>query len=347
MKENIDYNDLISIIIPIYKVEKYINECLDSILNQTYTKLEILLIDDGSPDESGLICDKYASKDNRIKVIHKKNEGVSSARNTGLDLSNGKYVCFVDADDFIEKNFCEKMLNTLKKHNADCVACGYNRIYKRKKEKIIEKEGYELNKEEFLKKLLLVQSGLGFCHTKIWKRSVINEIRFNEDLKVGEDALFCIEVGKNLEKFYMLNDSLYNYRYNENSVVREFDEHYVDKYLKAMKITKKYIERNYQNDEKVCERVNNYISYHLLLVIINYCMNPKNGLNFLEQSKKTKEVCNITEFKEAIEKTNYCGFSITRKITIFTLKHKLYLITVYIGKIRQIQFKKNEKGKKC
>lgn len=115
--------DLISVIVPVYKVEKYINKCVDSIINQTYTNLEIILVDDGSPDNCGNICDEYAKKDNRIKVVHKENAGVSSARNIGLEKSSGKYITFIDADDYVEKNYCEELLNILKIENADCVAC--------------------------------------------------------------------------------------------------------------------------------------------------------------------------------------------------------------------------------
>ena len=128
--------DLISVIVPIYNVEKYINRCIDSIIEQTYTNLEIILVDDGSTDNSGSICDEYAKKDNRIKVIHKENGGVSSARNVGLDTAIGQYITFVDSDDYIEKKYCEILLKTLKKQKADCVACGYNRIYKNKEEKM-------------------------------------------------------------------------------------------------------------------------------------------------------------------------------------------------------------------
>lgn len=116
-------DELISVVVPIYNVEKYIEKCIDSIINQTYTNLEIILVDDGSPDKCGKICDEYAKRDKRIKVIHKENGGVSSARNIGLDNLNGEYVTFIDADDYISNNYCEELLNALKTENADCVAC--------------------------------------------------------------------------------------------------------------------------------------------------------------------------------------------------------------------------------
>ena len=106
---------LISIIVPVYNVEPYLNKCLDSIVNQTYKKLEIILIDDGSTDNSGLICDEYASKDNRIIVVHQKNKGLSAARNVGLNIAKGDYIAFVDSDDFIEKDMYFTMYNVMNK----------------------------------------------------------------------------------------------------------------------------------------------------------------------------------------------------------------------------------------
>ena len=337
-----DNTELISVIVPVYKVENYIKECIESIINQTYTNLEIILVDDGSPDNSGKICDEYAKRDKRIKVIHKQNGGVSLARNTGLDNSNGEYVTFIDADDYVSSEYCEKLLYTLKKENADCVACGYNRIYGNTIEKVVREDSYFLNNIEFLEDILFVQSGLGFCHMKLWKKSCIGDIRFDKRLKVGEDALFNIKISDSINKFYMLNQTLYNYRFNEDSVVRKYDIEYVDKYLKSMQIAKSYVEEKHKDNTIIIKRLNNYIVYHIMLIIINYCLNPKNNLKFNEKMKQIKEICNIKEFKNAIEQSDYEGFSITRKITLFTLKNKLYLCAAIIGKIRQLQFKKNK-----
>ena len=181
---------------------------------------------------------------------------------------------------------------------------------------------------------------------KLWKKTCIGDVRFNEKLEVGEDALFNMVVSKNIEKFYMLNKELYNYRFNDTSVVRRYDADYTNKYLKSMQVAKKYIEEEYIYDKNITKKINNYVVYHTLLVIINYCANPNNNLNFINQLNQIKEVCNIEEFKDAIKKSSYKGFSLTRKITLFTIKHKLYFFTEIIGKIRQIQFKNNKNEEK-
>ena len=115
---------LISVIVPIYKVEKYLTICVDSLLRQSYGNLEIILVDDGSPDECPAICDQYQNKDNRIKVIHKKNGGLSDARNAGLDIAQGEYVAFVDSDDFIDEDYICKLYDALQQNRASIAVCG-------------------------------------------------------------------------------------------------------------------------------------------------------------------------------------------------------------------------------
>ena len=117
--------DVVSVIIPIYKAEPYLKKCLDSIAAQTYKNLEIILIDDGSPDNCGRICDEYAANDPRVKVIHKQNGGMSDARNTGLDNATGEYLTFIDSDDYVSENFVDTLLNALRDNDADMSVCSF------------------------------------------------------------------------------------------------------------------------------------------------------------------------------------------------------------------------------
>ena len=120
--------DIVSIIVPVYKVENEIDRCIQSILNQTYTSIEIILVDDGSPDKCPQICDKYAKQDKRIKVIHKENGGLSDARNVGLDMAKGEYIAFIDSDDWVEDSFIEQLLTNLISTNSDISICGYTLV---------------------------------------------------------------------------------------------------------------------------------------------------------------------------------------------------------------------------
>ena len=149
--------DLITVIVPVYKVEKYIRRCIESIINQTYRNLEIILVDDGSPDDCGKICDEYAKKDNRIKVIHKENGGLSDARNKALDLANGKYVIFVDSDDYIEKNAIGYLYKLIQKYNTDIAIGLVNSIYDGEKNSILKNKESNIkvyNKEQALETML-------------------------------------------------------------------------------------------------------------------------------------------------------------------------------------------------
>lgn len=144
---------MLSIIVPVYKVEKYLRQCLDSIVNQTYENLEIILIDDGSPDNCGKICDEYAQRDNRIKVIHKENGGLSSARNIGTQIAKGEYITYVDSDDWLDKNMYSELISALEKYNLDMVRCEAYTSDGINKEIILPKEEYK-NKIFYDKEIL-------------------------------------------------------------------------------------------------------------------------------------------------------------------------------------------------
>ena len=172
-------NDIVSVVIPVFNVEKYIAKCIESLISQTYKKLEIILVDDGSTDYSGKICDEYSKLDNRIFVIHKENGGVSSARNIGMKKTTGSWVSFVDSDDWIETDFIEQLLSEGTKEEADVVLCGYNRVNLNDKCAINatgDKEIY--NSMDYLIKTLNPQTGFGFCHMKLIKKEILERIIF-------------------------------------------------------------------------------------------------------------------------------------------------------------------------
>ena len=328
---------LISVIIPVYKVEKYLKKCVDSVINQTYDNLEIILVDDGSPDNCPKMCDEYAKKDKRIKVIHKENGGVGSARNKGIEKSTGDYITFVDSDDWIEKEFIHEMLDIANKYKVDYVTCGYYRVYESKKEIINGNlEEIVIDSKEYVNKLLNVQNGYGFVHMKLIKKTKISNLRFEEKLVVGEDALFNIQLCKNIDRIVIYKKPLYNYYFNANSVVRKYNNEYCNNYLKSMIYMSKYIRKNYKA-ENVIQNLYNYIAYHVLLICVNYCYHPDNpnkGRKILIETVK------IDLFKEAIKNSNYNGLSVSRKISLFTLKYKLYFLMSLICIIRQKQFRK-------
>ena len=146
--------ELVSMIIPVYGVEAYLGECLETVLNQTYKNLEIILIDDESPDRCPEICDQYAQKDERIKVIHQKNGGAANARNHGLDMATVEYICIIDSDDKIENNYVEKLLGAIKENKAEGVVCSFKQWYKDKTQDSEGVENKEYSSKDYIRKFL-------------------------------------------------------------------------------------------------------------------------------------------------------------------------------------------------
>lgn len=301
----------------------------------------------GSTDNSLEICNDYSKKDNRIKVIHKSNGGVSSARNYGINIAKGEWLSFVDADDWIEKEYIENLLFNIKKYNADIALCSYYRVVSNNKQLINISIGNEVvDSKQYLIKALNPQTGYGFCHMKLYKKSTIGKIRFDESLKVGEDALFNIQVSSNIKEAISLNKPMYNYRINNQSVVKKYDKNYANKYLKSMQIIQEYIWNKYNKENEkhteIKQNFYNFVAYHIMLITVNYCYNPDNKICNSKRKKMLKEVLNNDMFMIGLKKSNYNNISLTRKITLYTLKHKLYWLTANICKIRQRQNRKKE-----
>lgn len=214
-------DNLISVIVPVYNVEKYLHQCIDSIINQTYKNLEIILVDDGSTDNSGKICDEYKSKDNRITVIHKKNGGLSDARNAGLKVAKGEFIAFADSDDWLDQNIYNELITSLINNDADISACNIAFAYDNKTEiSSISLSKSIFNSEEAINQLIC---GTGFCAVawnKLYKKTCINNMTF-EVGKTHEDEFFTYKVLSNAEKLVFINKPLYFYRQRTTSIMGE------------------------------------------------------------------------------------------------------------------------------
>lgn len=208
---------LLSVIVPVYKAEKYLHRCVDSILDQTWSNLDIILVDDGSPDDSGRICDEYSAQDERVRVIHKHNGGVSSARNAGIDAANGEYIAFVDSDDYIAPDMYEKLFGALKSERS-IAACDFMMDYGGSDmfpKKTID--GARSNVGA-LKSLYMSDVGGGSVYMII-PREVIKEFRFPLYLSNGEDLWFVTRLFAGVDSIVKLNIPLYYYnRQNESSL---------------------------------------------------------------------------------------------------------------------------------
>lgn len=219
---------LVSVVVPIYKVEEYIDKCITSILCQTFRDIEIILVNDGSPDKCGQVAEAYASKDPRIKVIHKENGGLSSARNVGIGVAIGDYILFVDADDWIDPNMIEKMYSASKVADADLVICNYRRIYKdREEEDVLHLENQSFNINDMGLAEYFYSYYFPYVHghevwNKLYKREIIikNDLIFEKNVEVfSEDLLFNLYFLCHINVMVSLKASFYNYLQRDNSIM--------------------------------------------------------------------------------------------------------------------------------
>ena len=212
-------NRIISVIIPVYNVDSYLGKCLESVLSQSYSDLQVILIDDGSTDNSGVICDNYAAKDSRIVVIHQENGGAAAAKNAGLHVATGTYLSFVDSDDYLEPDAYAHMIESLETQRADVVQCAFNDIYV---DKIIP-HPVQGNQTDFTSAEYLEQFTkdwtCGLLWDKLYVRSIFDGIFFEEGHKI-DDEYFTYRGIMNAEKVIRDGSIIYNYRKRRSSVMR-------------------------------------------------------------------------------------------------------------------------------
>ena len=335
MKHN---NVLVSIVIPVYNVIRYLDDCLNSVVNQTYSNLEIILVDDGSKDGSSKLCDKWASIDNRIKVIHKTNAGLGEARNTGIENANGEYICFLDSDDFLDSNTIECSLDT----NYEIIYYGF---------KSVDENGKIINRKipsplktvyngddiytEFLPNFITdlpnnkpMNLNASSCMCLISKK-VIDKFnwRFVSERKIiSEDIYSMMVLFKSIKHVKIIEKDFYSYRENNNSLTRTFREDRFDKNKEL-----------YYELDKIYPNINS-INFRLKYMFISYTIAyikqlVNSNLKFKEKRKIIRRVSNDNEFK-IISKEIIKIDSLKRKVFLILLRNKL-IVLVYIMAVLQ------------
>lgn len=241
---------LVSVIVPIYKVEQYMDDCINSLLNQTYKNLEIILVDDGSPDNCPYKCDSWSAKDDRIKVIHKENQGLSCARNSGLDIATGDYIAFVDSDDWIEPNMYQEFVEVLNTEKVDFVAgriltydenTGIRIPFMEGKDYLNINSDTILDRNSYLKAILSKKLESASWN-KLYRRSVIGDIRFKKN-RYFEDYLFMYNIASRMKSMCYLASICYNYRIRSNSICSS-GQHYSDWEQNFLEIEQDLISHN-------------------------------------------------------------------------------------------------------
>ncbi|OKZ56230.1 MAG: hypothetical protein BHV99_06405 [Clostridium sp. 26_21] len=288
--------DLISIVIPVYKVEKYLEKCIESVLKQTYTNLQIILVDDGSPDNCGKICDEYAKRDSRIDVIHKVNGGLSEARNVGISKAKGRYIGFVDSDDYIKENMYEILLNLIKKYNADASICNLYDVIEGKEYIRNKNNGIqEYSRLDILKEVLLDKNIQSYAWNKLYKKELFDEVKYPIGKKY-EDIGTTFYIFEKCNKIVVTSEPEYYYLKRSDSLVNNVTESTVFDYMEL--ILQRYL---YINDN--IKELKQYNDYYLVRTLLT----ANNDIKELKQiEEKTKQKYNeLYNISKEILRTNY------------------------------------------
>ena len=323
----------ISIIVPVYKVpEKFLRRCIESLINQTFKNIEIILVDDGSPDNCGEICDSYQKDDDRIKVIHQKNKGLSGARNTGVYNSTSDWLSFVDGDDFVELDMYEKLYNAIEP-DVDIICCCAVKDYGKK---IIKYDYsiYENNKKytskkdlQYMRKMLLNFNGNNaWAAAKLIKKELIkkNSIYHDEKLKQGAEGLeFNIRLFYASKGIKFIKEYGYHYMFNDSSITTTHNEENHNMVLKCFEKIKNEIECN---DNELMNYFYNRLEYVIITTAISGYFSPVNKESYNIQRKKYENYLNNKLIKECICNGSTIKLDIFRKMTLFFIKNKMFLI---------------------
>lgn len=299
---------LVSILVPVYNVETYISTCLNSILSQTYTNLQIVLIDDGSKDNSLSICQEYANTNRRIEVYHQENQGVASTRNNLLKKAKGDYVLFVDSDDWIEIDMVDHLLSLGVQKDADMVMC--DRVINDTQPIQTETNFYELSQVQAIKDFLHHKYFVGSLCNKLIKLSLLQDLTFDCGISYGEDALFCWQALKRSNIIIVTNKQLYHYRMNDKSLCHSYNGHQFSAY---------YVWAQIVNDVKEC--FPKYLSLaqaqfcNQMTIILYYA--AKNGYHKDQNTKKMGKI--VATYRQQMKKN---GCSLKKHIMSYMLcKH--------------------------
>ena len=337
---------LISIIVPIYKVEKYLAQCIQSLINQTYRNIEIILVDDGSPDNSGRMCDEYATKDNRIKVIHKENGGLAAARNSGQDVMTGEAMMFLDGDDYLEFDCCEKAINAMQKHNVELVMFDQFVNYpnsqvvvhsfnNQQNEMIFDSDGCR----KLQARVLDYNGKIAMAFQKLIRTDYLwkNNIRHIDALSQGaEGFVFNIQLFEHLEKACYINSPLYHYIYNNSSISHSTSIKNNLLIIKCMEWLEEYIKHS-RNTIDLNPLLLNRMLYVICTTAITGYFNPYNDSLHKDKVTDFCEYMRIPMVKKAMKYAPRQGINFQRRIILMLIRLKQYRLLELLGWLRRKQ----------
>ncbi|WP_455506827.1 glycosyltransferase family 2 protein [Clostridium sp.] len=327
----------VSVIVPIYKVENYLNRCVDSILNQTYKNIEVILVDDGSPDKCGEISDSYAINDSRVKSLHKENGGLSDARNYGMRYLTGEYVVFVDSDDWIKEEMIETLVGLAMDLKADIVQSGFYYVYETY---LLYDDRYysedmlpiQLNKNELMREIVINERVKNFAWGKLYKTNLIKDLYFEKGL-LFEDVFWAHKVMDRVDKYVICHKPMCYYLQRNDSIVSTYTVKNLD-IIKGLKERHKFIEENYK------ELINE--SYKILTktILLHYYLLNKNRDKDLDGYYRKELRGYIINNYLNIQKAIKDDKELSNEVKLFKLNYLLSRAYVNINKVlRKVKLK--------
>ncbi len=330
----------LSIVVPVYNTEKYLERCVSSIISQVFSDWELILVDDGSTDGSLNLCDGYAKQDSRIRVIHKENGGLSSARNAGLAVATGKYIGFIDSDDSVKKNMYSRMIGIIEKYDTDFVMSDYQRIPRNGKpflKTLNIREGL-YTKEDIRRDIYpsLIMGGnidhgplLSVWHC-VYNAEFLrsNNILFDEMVLWSEDNLFSAVVGYHADSFYYLKgEDLYNYYQNEGTITTSYRKGAWNVYSHMNKVMQEFFEK--KKDYDFSQELKWHMIYYACV-----CVSQTKSLSDIEAKEELWTILNSPQLVKALEGVNLQGVNSKLKAQLFLMKYKCIQIVRYLAKHR-------------
>lgn len=329
----------LSVVVAIYNVEKYVKKCVESLIDQSADDYEIILVDDGSTDSSGKIIDSYLNYEN-IRIIHQKNKGVSVARNTGIENSNGEWLTFVDGDDYVEKNFINKILKSIDEFDTDMLVFNYNAFFdennkfKCRTVPFDQDQYISDDKDLFQKRMIsqyykggdkntVVSSGTTWC--KVIRNNIINnnKIRFKPGLLKAQDTVFWLNTTEHVNRIYYLNENLYNYRLSAGSISsgKKYIKNSIEEFSNLINEYEKFID-NFKKDDSFIDAFNLRCIQVLMWNIDHNFFNKKNNEDFNKKIKLFRDFIKIKEYKNAINSVSLDYLPKRLQVMMYFVKRK-------------------------
>lgn len=354
MKMHNPMDNKVSIIVPCYKVTAFLPKCVDSLISQTCSNIEIILVDDGSPDDTGKLCDEYAKKDNRIKVIHKQNGGLVSARNAGYEVATGDWLMYVDGDDWLDTDCCEKMITAVAdKPDVDivfwkCIQELGNKSIKGKWEwpcQDAEKLYVGDECHELARNTLVYKSGIATAYCKMIRAEYARKfgIKHDDRLRQGAEGLeFSLRAFYYAKKALYVNAYSYHYLFNPNSISKKVDEKNTKYLLDCLDVIQEDIDKFEQKD-KFTKTLYQRVAYIVIAIAMSTYFHPSNQDSLWSRISKYSAVIKHNRLlKDSIHKCGTDGMDKQRKITLFFIRSKMYLMLEMIAWAKQFMLKRGK-----